>query len=153
MNELAEKIKKDIGIKTKQEEEILLNTMLYLRLHHLLSTEAESEVNVEPFVRRRFRNWVKRKFVLYDIKDLQKEDLSVQSLSVQKRNKRLEIRLPCQLKILIEDITKRKNKSASELTILLWLDYLSKTGFILGRVVNQSAEEQRQDIEHFLNNA
>lgn len=76
--------------------------------------------------------------------------LSVQSLSVQKRGKRLELRLPEQLKILIEKIAVQKNESASELTILLWLDYLSKTGYIAGKAINKNAEDLKADVEYFL---
>ena len=79
-----------------------------------------------------------------------KADLSVQSLSVQRRDKRLEIRLPGSLKSLVENIAETKNKSVSELTILLWLDYLSKTGNISGRVINKNEEELKSDVEDFL---
>lgn len=82
-----------------------------------------------------------------------KSDLSVQSLSVQKRDKRLEIRLPGSLKTLIESIAKNKNESVSELTILLWLDYLSKTGNISGKVVNKNADDLKADVEDFLKRA
>ena len=73
--------------------------------------------------------------------------MSVQSLSVQKRNKRLEIRLPELFKTLIEKIAITKNKSVSELTILLWLDYLSKTGHIEGKVINKNKDELKADVE------
>ena len=79
--------------------------------------------------------------------------LSVQSLSVQKRDKRLEIRLPGALKSLVENIAKTKNKSVSELTILLWLDYLSKTGNISGKVINKNEDELKADVEDFLKRA
>lgn len=82
-----------------------------------------------------------------------KEVLSVQSLSVQKRDKRLELRLPSSLKSLIENIAENKNESISELTILLWLDYLSKTGRIAGRVINKNANELNEDVQYFLKNA
>lgn len=82
-----------------------------------------------------------------------KADLSVQSLSVQKRDKRLEIRLPGSLKSLVENIAETKNKSVSELTILLWLDYLSKTGNISGRVINKNEDDLKADVEDFLKRA
>lgn len=82
-----------------------------------------------------------------------KEELSVQSLSVQKRDKRFETRISGQLKSLIENVAKYKNESVSELTILLWLDYLSKTGTISGKVINKNADQLREDVEDFLKRA
>lgn len=79
--------------------------------------------------------------------------LSVQSLSVQKRDARFELRLPGDLKELIEKVARNKNNSASELTTLLWLDYLSKTGWIEGKVINKTEDELNEDVEHFLKNA
>lgn len=78
------------------------------------------------------------------------EDLSVQSLSVQKSDARMEFRLPGNLKELIELVSDNKNKSVSELTILLWLDYLSKAKYISGEVVNTSNIDLKADVEDFL---
>ena len=82
-----------------------------------------------------------------------KADLSVQSLSVQKRDKRLEIRLPGALKSLVENIANTKNKSVSELTIILWLDYLSKAGNISGKVINKNEDDLKAEVEDFLKRA
>lgn len=76
--------------------------------------------------------------------------LSVQSLSVQKRDARIEYRLPLELKELIEKVAAQKGKSVADLNILLWLDYLSKTNYIEGKVVNPTKEELKEDVEHFL---
>lgn len=82
-----------------------------------------------------------------------RNQLSVQSLYTQKRNARFELRISNQLKTLIESIAKTKNESAGELTILLWLDYLSKTGYINGKVINKNAEKLKEDVEDFLRRA
>lgn len=79
-----------------------------------------------------------------------KKRLSVQFLSVQKRDDRLEYRLPADLKSIIEKVAAEKGKSAADLHILLWLDYLSKANYIDGKVVNLTAQELRDDVEHFL---
>lgn len=95
-----------------------------------------------------YYNRIKKQNIL-----LLQNQLSVQSLSVQKRDKRLEIRLAAQLKSLIENIAKLKNDSVSELTIKLWLHYLSKTGYITGNVINKNADELNADVMDFLKRA
>ncbi len=79
-----------------------------------------------------------------------KETLSVQVLYGQKSDARFEIRIPAMLKTLIERTAKSKGKSSAELTIRLWLDYLSKTGVISGGLEKPSKQEQIEDIEDFL---
>lgn len=80
-------------------------------------------------------------------------DLSVQDLSVQKRDSRMEYRLSAQLKSIIEYLSQRKNLSAGEMTIQLWLDYLSKAKLIKGKVVKADEQQLKDDVEHFLKNA
>lgn len=79
-------------------------------------------------------------------------DLSVQELSGQKRDSRMEYRLPAHLKSIIEYLSERKNLSAGEMTIQLWLDYLSKAKLIKGKVLNPSIDELKTDVEHFMKN-
>lgn len=79
-----------------------------------------------------------------------RQRLSVQQLSGQKRDVRMEYRLPSNLKSIIEKVAAEKGKSAADLHILLWLDYLAKANYIEGKVVNPTAQELKEDVEHFL---
>ena len=79
-----------------------------------------------------------------------KENLSVQVLYVQKRDVRFEIRIPAKLKALIERTAKSKGKSSADLTIRLWLDYLSKSGIVPGALQKISNQERLDDVEHFI---
>jgi len=80
--------------------------------------------------------------------------LSVQELYGQKRNTRFEFRLPASLDEMIDEVVKeKKDYSKSDLTILLWLDYLSRTGKITGKIINKTQQELQEDVEHFLKNA
>jgi hypothetical protein len=70
---------------------------------------------------------------------------------VQKRDTRFEFRLSASLDELINKVVEEKQDySKSDLTILLWLDYLSKTGKLTGKIKMKSVEELKEDVEHFL---
>ena len=79
-----------------------------------------------------------------------KPRLSVQILSVQKRDKRFETRMSDDLKKLIMQVAKEKQHSASELTNILWLAYLAKAWYIDGEIKKLNEEELNEDVKHFL---
>lgn len=81
------------------------------------------------------------------------DELSVQSLSVQKCDARIEFRLPGTLKSLINNVSNIKGRSVSELNTVLWLDYLSKAKFISGKIFNPNAIAMQNDVDDFLNRA
>ena len=82
-----------------------------------------------------------------------KKPLSVQILYGQLSDARFEIRLSSTLKSIIERTAKSKNKSSADLTIRLWLDYLSKAGIVPGTLEKPSRQELIEDVEYFLKNA
>lgn len=79
-----------------------------------------------------------------------KPRLSVQILSVQKRGKKFQYRLSADLKDLIKQVAKEKHSSASNLTVLLWIDYLTKAGYIDGEIKKINEDELKEDVKHFL---
>lgn len=77
--------------------------------------------------------------------------LSVQELYGQKRDSRFEFRLSVALDKMIDEVVKEKQDySKSDLTILLWLDYLSKTGRLSGKIKMKSVLELQEDVEYFI---
>jgi len=80
-----------------------------------------------------------------------KETLSVQVLYGQKSDARFEVRMPAKLKFIILQTAKSKDKSYADLTIRLWLDYLSKAGIVPGTLEKPSNQERFDDVEDFLN--
>lgn len=83
---------------------------------------------------------------------LQQKKLCAQELWTQKRDDLLKLRLPKQLKEMIVQTAKEKKKSYADLTILLWVDYFSKTGRVQGKIKPPSEEEMKADVEYFLKN-
>lgn len=80
-----------------------------------------------------------------------KKILSVQDVYGQKRDTRFEFRLPALLDEMIDKVVEEKQDySKSDLTILLWLDYLSKTAKLTGKIKMKSVEELKEDVEHFI---
>lgn len=80
-----------------------------------------------------------------------KKDLSVQDVYVHKRDVRFEFRLPSILDEMIDKVVAEKqNYSKSDLTILLWIDYLSRTGKLIGKIKMQSIEDLKDDVDHFI---
>lgn len=82
-----------------------------------------------------------------------KETLSVQVLYGQKSDARFEARMPAMLKTLIKRTSKSKGKSSADLTIRLWLDYLSKAGIVPGALERISNQDRIDDVEDFLKRA
>ena len=82
-----------------------------------------------------------------------KETLSVQILYGQLSDARFETRMPKLLKEIIIRTAKSKNKSYGDLTIRLWLDYLSKAGIVLGTLEKPSKQEQLEEVEDFIKRA
>lgn len=77
--------------------------------------------------------------------------LSVQDVYGQKREARFEFRLPVLLDEMIDKVVEEKQDySKADLTIILWLDYLSKTGKLTGKIKMKSVEELKEDVEHFI---
>ena len=81
------------------------------------------------------------------------KQLSVQDLYVQKSDDRFEIRLPHQLKELIDQTSRLKDRSKSDLTMRLWLDYLAKTGSLIGIIENPTKQFLAEDVGDFLKRA
>jgi hypothetical protein len=82
-----------------------------------------------------------------------KKNLTVQDVYGQKSDDRFEIRLPHQLKKLIDQTSRLKDRSKSDLTMRLWLDYLAKTGSIIGKIENPTKQFLAADVEDFLKRA
>lgn len=83
-----------------------------------------------------------------------KKSLSVQDVYGQKRDARFEFRLPGTLNEMIDKVVEEKQDySKSDLTILLWLDYLSKTGKLSGKVKMKTIDELNEDVRDFLKRA
>lgn len=77
--------------------------------------------------------------------------LSVQDVYGQKRDTRFEFRLPAVLDEMIDTVVEEKQDySKADLTILLWLDYLSRTGKLTGKIKMKSVKELQEDVEHFI---
>ena len=81
------------------------------------------------------------------------KQLSVQDLYGQKSDDRFEIRLSHQLKELIDQTSRLKDRSKSDLTMRLWLDYLAKTGSIIGKIENPTKQLLAEDVVDFLKRA
>lgn len=79
--------------------------------------------------------------------------MSVQKLYVQKSDARFEIRIPAALKTFIEHTAQSKGTSSADLTIRLWLDYLSKAGIVSGTLEKPLKQEQLEDVEDFIKRA
>ena len=67
-----------------------------------------------------------------------------------KRDKRFESRMSSDLKNLIMRVAKEKERSASDLTNILWIDYLAKAGYIDGEIEKLNEAELKEDVEYFL---
>ena len=80
-----------------------------------------------------------------------KKNLSVQDVYGQKRDTRFEFRLPAALDEIIDKVVEEKQDySKADLTILLWLDHLSRTGKLTGKIKMKSVQELQEDVEHFI---
>jgi hypothetical protein len=81
-------------------------------------------------------------FTHYYGKHKRKKDAVAQSNVAQKKYPVIRSRVSPVLNQKIVSISKEKNLSISEMTRLLWIDYINKKETI----------DQREDIKHFLEN-